>query len=344
MSKLTNKTGLPDIIERALQYDNHKVSGDFSVTQIIDAPQILHLKRKYKDILEHDVSEGIFALLGTACHEVLSRANISDVRQRAFMMVIDTLREHCRYNPDNIFEKKNIENYNRIANELTALIQIFFPEIVNDYLWEKTMQITVQGRTLYGTFDLYHIPTKTLIDYKVVSVWAFIFPESKKKFYAQLNTYAFMLEQEGYEVKQAQIVMLFRDFSKTEQMRNKDYPLAQIITVDIPLYSMEIRQQYIESRMTAHIQAELGNVAPCNGKDMWSKADEWAFMPKPGAKRAVARFDTEASALKFKMEQGHNYISGYVEKRQGTNVRCDSYCPVSSVCQQRADYLNINKK
>ena len=50
-TKITNNHNLPEAFVRACKVDRHKVVGDISTTQLIDAPQVRMLK-KFNDIEE----------------------------------------------------------------------------------------------------------------------------------------------------------------------------------------------------------------------------------------------------------------------------------------------------
>lgn len=72
MVKITNKYGVPDAIMNFQASDKYsRGQASYSVTQLIDAPQIRLLREKHGEEIEVDVSERLWALLGTAIHAVL---------------------------------------------------------------------------------------------------------------------------------------------------------------------------------------------------------------------------------------------------------------------------------
>lgn len=77
--KLTNKAGLPDAICRAAaaqqsEYIAGKGDGDISATTLIAPPQIDALVRQHEDKLSEDVSDRLWAIMGTAMHNILEAA------------------------------------------------------------------------------------------------------------------------------------------------------------------------------------------------------------------------------------------------------------------------------
>ena len=83
--KLTNKSNLPSVIKRAVLNDPYDGSGsDISTTRLIAPPRIKVLEEKHWDEIEEDLSDKIWALLGSSVHSVIERAvtdeDISELR------------------------------------------------------------------------------------------------------------------------------------------------------------------------------------------------------------------------------------------------------------------------
>lgn len=73
--EITNKHGLPEVFRRFAVADKYSRGGARkSITQLIDSPRVDALKRQHWDEIEVDVSERIWALLGTAVHHILEEA------------------------------------------------------------------------------------------------------------------------------------------------------------------------------------------------------------------------------------------------------------------------------
>lgn len=69
--KLTNKFGLPDPVVKALTRSEYtKGESNRSITQLIDSPRVRILRQEHWDDLEEDVSEKMWAVLGTAAHKM----------------------------------------------------------------------------------------------------------------------------------------------------------------------------------------------------------------------------------------------------------------------------------
>lgn len=73
--RLTNNLNLPLAIFHAVSNDTYtKASADFSVTELLNPPQISYLHSTHEELIEVDVSDEIFKLLGSATHAILEQA------------------------------------------------------------------------------------------------------------------------------------------------------------------------------------------------------------------------------------------------------------------------------
>jgi hypothetical protein len=338
---ITNKLNLPETIYKACLHDSHRVAGDISVSQLIDSPRIRILKKKHK--YEEDVSDRLYMLLGTALHHILERANIDDVRKRAFILTADTLIAKAQ-EYQNANEEARANQLRACAKYLQDLIPVFFPEIGNRYIFEVTLRREINGIVLYGTFDLFDTLTNTLYDYKFCSVYSYMYPESKDSWAYQTNIYAWLLKMEGYTVNKIVVVAFFRDWQESGIMRHKDYPDKQIKEIVIPIGETPKVGSWIGELLTFHKETEDTGILPlCTGQQRWAKADQWA-VKTPNAKKALRVADTEGQVDSFILENKHKHPKMYKEYRPGESVKCASFCPVAEFCDQRKEELRLRKE
>lgn len=188
---------------------------------------------------------------------------------------------------------------------------------------EQRLFAKVLGWEISGQFDVMHLESKTLCDYKVTTVYKH---KGNDKWTQQLNILRWLANQNGYEVDRLQIIAIFRDWRKAEAERSSDYPRAAIQTIDIPVWSMEDAQDYIEERVHLHQQARRGIDIHCTDDERWYSGTKYALM-KPGGSRALKVFDD--------MPEPEQIPDGYtVEVRNGEYKRCELYCDVAPFCSQ----------
>jgi len=92
--KLTNKLGLPESIVNAVRNDPYtKGDSDITVTQLIKPPQMVQLERQFADEIEEDVSDRIWALFGSAAHEIMERGvGEGDISEKRIFADINGVR------------------------------------------------------------------------------------------------------------------------------------------------------------------------------------------------------------------------------------------------------------
>ena len=175
-------------------------------------------------------------------------------------------------------------------------------------------------------------------DYKVTSAWAV--QQEKQEWIDQLNLYAWLVERvKGDKVAGLQIIGIVRDWSRREAALKDTYPQAPIVTLDIPLWSYEDREEFVRRRLTMHNEANFaavsGDMPECTSEEMWEKKTTYAVM-KEGGKRAKKVFEIKEDAAVFAGQQKEAH---YVETREGGRTRCESFCQVAPFCKQYQTYL-----
>jgi hypothetical protein len=146
---------------------------------------------------------------------------------------------------------------------------------------------------------------------------------------AQLNVLSTILREHAMDVEELKIVALLRDWSKTKANRSQDYPPAPIVTLDIPLWSQEKAEEYIDERIRIH-QFANRRLPECTKEKRWQQPDTFALIKK-NRKRATKLFSSKEEAEEGLKSYGEEYL---IDFRPGKPIRCESYCPVASFCEQ----------
>ena len=90
MTKLTNKYGLPQTL---MNYANRNTysrgNANISVTQLIGSPRVRMLTQKHEDEIVEDVSDRLWAIIGSALHEVVEKGSDDEhqAEERLFIEV-----------------------------------------------------------------------------------------------------------------------------------------------------------------------------------------------------------------------------------------------------------------
>ncbi len=195
-------------------------------------------------------------------------------------------------------------------------------------LSEATIYSEYGGWTVKGTADNVALASGTLYDFKVTTVWKIVTADYDD-WEKQTNIYRRLLKKErGLDIGAISVVAILRDWSKNEVSKRQNYPTAQAVRIDLPVWSDEQADKFIEERVRLHQQPPV----PCTDDDIWAKPTRYA-LHKRGAVRAVKLFHTlqEAEAALATSPNGH-----YIVTRPGEATRCLRYCSVASFCPQWA--------
>ena len=204
------------------------------------------------------------------------------------------------------------------------------------WLSEQRLFEEVQGKKVSGAYDLFHPGTGELIDVKNSTGYKGKGGEAPKEWVEQTNLLAHFLRKQGHVVNKIQVLLLIRDHSKMEAMRDPDYPQYPVTYLSVPIWSDEACKQFLEERVRLHLLAETTEVA-CSPEDRWAKPTIWAIKKK-GQSRAITGglYAVEEKAKEKLAELGPGHE---IEYRPGINVRCKAYCPVAKFCAQYQNTL-----
>jgi hypothetical protein len=245
-------------------------------------------------------------------------------------------------------------HWNELEEDASSMVWSLFGTAIHNvlehgksdnHIIEQRLFAQVDGWTISGAIDLQEINedgTITISDYKTTGAWAA--QNGKEDWEKQLNVYAYLVESnKKIPVTKVQIVAIIRDWSAREAAYKDGYPKAPIVVLDIPLWPMEQRLEYIRSRITAHSDAAFAHetdeeLPECTPSEMWEKPASYAVI-KTGNVRAKAVYMTmeDAEAGRKELKDADKYE---IQTRPGERTRCAGYCQVSQYCSQYRKWLN----
>jgi hypothetical protein len=200
------------------------------------------------------------------------------------------------------------------------------------YVTEQRFYMDIDGVKLGGQIDLFDRETETLWDYKVSSVYKAM-SDDKLEWTKQANVNKLLCEHNGIHPKKLAILLVMKDWKRKEAEFKADYPKCAIQEIPLPIWREEETLAYIKSRINLHNAAKLieeeDAIPVCTEEERWAKPTTWAVLKEKGAKRAVngGLYELESEAIAHAKR-----ISGAVEKRDGSNPRCENYCQVRQWC------------
>ena len=292
--KITNKSNLPKVIERAVKNDPYDSSGsNISTTRLIAPPRIRVLEMRNWDLIEDDVSNRIFSLLGQSVHHILERSKLK----------VDLAERRLFYKDD------------KITNGWTLSGQFDLLSRQGDLTDFKVTSAWAALDALTNGKDEWE---------NQLNVLDFLCRKNQKT----LTRY-----KKEVKVKSLNIMAILRDWSKLKVMQSDNYPRKQVVMIPIRRWSEEEQENYVQARIKLHQDAEKADQLPlCTAKERWRKEDSYALM-LDNRKTAKRVLPTREEMDKYMKENKYVEGQGCrVVFRAGEDVRCQHYCSVNQFC------------
>lgn len=201
-------------------------------------------------------------------------------------------------------------------------------------LKEQRVYAEVAGRRIGAQFDLYDPAARHAYDFKITSVWSYVFNGGKAKpeWEAQGNIIAYLLRRNGLACEAASNIAILRDWQESKARQEPDYPKLPAIQVPLPSWPDAKTETWITGRVLAHEATEGVPDAAlplCTPEERWDRPSTWAVY-RNSNKRATKVCADEPAALAFVRANPGDKLR--IEERPGKSVRCVDYCPVVSLC------------
>ena len=292
--KFTNASNLPKAIERAVSNDPYDSSGsDISTTRLIAPPRIRVLEMRNWDLLEEDVADRIFSLLGQSVHHVIERAKTRKELSEKRLFYKDEKITNG-WTLSGAFDLLNREGH-LTDFKVTSAWQVVHALKDGKPDWENQLNVL--------DFLCRKNPNE-LINYKT-----------------------------KIKVKRLSVMAILRDWSLFQTMKSDNYPKKQVAMIPIRRWTEEEQDNYVRERIKIHQNAEKVSKLPlCTATERWRKEDQFAVM-KSGRKSALRLLDTKQLALDYLKSQNMVEGTGCsIVERKGEDVRCQHYCKVNQFC------------
>ena len=198
-----------------------------------------------------------------------------------------------------------------------------------DMMIEKNVYSEYAGWKIKGQVDHVLISSGELFDFKETTARKVKGGALPREWEQQTNIYRRMLQREkGLQIGAVAVFAFLKDWSKRESRQSEDYPQKPVVRFDVPLWTDEQADAFIEERVRLHQMAEP---IACSEEDVWARPDKWAVM-KRGNVKAIRLYNNPLDADLHARQSA----AFYVEHRQGEAIRCKDWCQVSHLCPQWA--------
>lgn len=352
----TNKHNVDPTIAAAITHGEFYLtpSSDFTVTELIKPPQINWLSMVHAHELQEDVSDRLWALLGSAIHEIMRRG-----ADKHALGNIAEERLEAQFQPDALYST---------TYTVSGKSDIYYEHIPDGATWNEASE-EWEPWFKGGVENA----KPGLADFKSTSVWAYVYKD-KDEWEIQLNLYAYLWRLAGYPVERLVTLAIMRDHlgrkgaeseAKNGRGEYDAYPASPFGRIEVPMWPIDRVEEEFKRRIAVAVEARSGRPRPCSDEDRWKKADKWAVRryAKSGKlqARAAAVCDTDKEAGELLVRQIGTYIkteerkvdgrnrpvivgdkgAGFLDERKGEDgIRCAGYCPVLEWCEQGKEIVN----
>jgi len=152
---------------------------------------------------------------------------------------------------------------------------------------EQEMAYKAGGITITGRIDSYDMKHGVINDYKTASVVKIKFGDFND-WHLQGMIYAWLLAKNKFPVKKCRFIALLKDHSKTEALRDCQYPKEPVYVYEFPVTAQGLFKIgiFIKDKVSEYQRCIALNdeaIPPCTPEERWERPPKFAVMKK-GAK------------------------------------------------------------
>lgn len=319
MANYSNRTELPLPIAVWLAHDTYdRTEAGLSATSLMKSVrQVILTKRVPPGLGEVDVSGMIKSRIGTAIHDAIERAWLSDKLPEilASLGVSDKVVKRFMVNPESVPSGK-------------PTIPVYL---------ELRKKREVLGVPISGKFDF--IADGRVFDFKTTGTFSYTSGNKDQDYILQGSIYRW-LNPDIITDERMSIIFIFTDWNKNRYLSDRDnYPPAQIIAREFELLPVEEVERFVTNKVRKLIECQNldeKDLPHCTDDELWRKPDTWKYYKDPKATgRSTKNFDNPRDAqIKF-INDGS---VGRIDVVKGQVTAC-AYCSAFSVCTQKDAYL-----
>ena len=246
-------------------------------------------------------------------------------------------RRLMRENANDISEEAVDQIWSLLGTSVHYMIEMAQED--TNYISERRFYAPYHNKLISGKAVLVDVKKGIIYDWKVTSAWTHL-NGIKPEWEAQLNLLKLLTEHDHTGdvpiIEKLYIIAIYRDWKKTDAMRNKDYPQKQVAMLPVSMWRSEATRKYLLERIEAHDSVGIDDV--CSEEERWHKDDKYAVKKKTN-KKATKLFNDESEARLF-IEDKKDMV---IEFRPGEDTRCLHYCPVQQFCSHGKKLNTLEK-
>ena len=311
--KITNKTGLPGPIVKAVENDQwDRGAADISVTELISPIRQVALNTHYREQIEEDAADRIFALMGKVGHGILEKAGYDAFQEERLYQRFGTWTLSGQV--DSLY----LEN---LKDDTWGIDDYKFTSL---YVAKNASEANSRVQSWRLQLNLYRM----LAEHNG-------FPISRLRLVMLLRDWSVLGAKRDPESPQKQVVVF-------------EVPLMPL--EPLQLWTRNKIEQHMEAQQ-GFDQKGQGELPFCTDEETWRRPSVFAVM-KDGRKSALKLESSEVEAAMWACQNGYGKLQATshndeiactlkngisIVERPGEFVRCENYCAVAKFCDQHKE-------
>ncbi len=229
------------------------------------------------------------------------------------------------------FDEIEVDASDSIWQVWGTTVHSIFEKQEDNAFKEEQFKVKIGNSIVTGRVDNYDMENEILADFKTCATYKIIYNDFDD-WRKQGLIYAYLMKQNGLNVKQCQFIALIKDHSKSKAKIDASYPQSPVYVYKFDVTEKDLAEieTFIKEKV-ADIEANENTpdneLKGCTQEERWCRGDSWAIM-KAGRKTALKVCKTEEEAKDLLPKLGGTEI----QYRKGEDVRCDNYCNVCKWC------------
>jgi hypothetical protein len=214
----------------------------------------------------------------------------------------------------------------------------------NEYMLEQRLVYSVEDRIISGAFDIFL--DGEIYDIKTCKTWKTVFDPGMIEWHEQQNIYAWLLHQQGIEVKALNIIAIYLDWIVTKAAHDRTYPQDPCVLLKLDLWPWEQTENFLRDRirlMKHYEQTPDDELPECTREERFEDPTVFKCFKNKEAKRSSKNCDSLDEAIKYMKNTAGFGNGSYVEAVYAVRKRCERYCEVNEHCNVYCRYREAIK-
>lgn len=226
-----------------------------------------------------------------------------------------------------------------IGTGVHAYVEDCLRRSANEYKLEQRIVHSVEDRIISGAFDIFL--DGQIYDIKTCKTWKTVYDPDMIEWHEQQNIYAWLLHQQGVEVKGLNIIAIYLDWIDSKAQRDSSYPQDPCVKYTLDLWPWDKTEQFMVDRirlMKGHESTPDDALPECTREERFEDPTVYKCFKNANAKRSSRNCTSLDDAILYMKSTAGFGNGSYIEAVYAVRKRCDKYCEINEHCNMYRHY------